>query len=341
MVALKSQQRLITGILKTVTDDINVSGLDRELWLGLQKACGLDEAALKSWHLEFERRAPDAHHEFLLSLGLSEKEAIQVRMLTKNMEDNNIRMVYFYELFEDLPRQGPGCREATLEALGMLGDLPPNPRVLDIGCGNGMQTLILAKKLQTKILAIDNHKPILDHLDPSAKQNNLNIETHELSMMDLPFDVGSFDLLWAEGAIFIIGLALGLKEFMTYLKPAGYLAFSEMCLLERDPPAEVQEYFNNVYPDIRTADEVSSLIVDSGYTLIGHFNLPDRALWNDYYTPMLERIKDLQVKNAGVSEAEAVYAECLAETDMFQRHSKSYGYTFFVVQKKEYPLNKG
>lgn len=33
-------------------------------------------------------------------------------------------MEYFYELFADLPRQGPGCRKATLRALGLLKDLP-------------------------------------------------------------------------------------------------------------------------------------------------------------------------------------------------------------------------
>jgi len=48
---------------------------------------------------------------------------------------------------------------------------------------------------------------------------------------------------------------------------------------------------------------------------------------------MLERLKGLQVKNAGVAEAEAVYADCEAEAEMFRRHSKSYGYTFFVLQK--------
>ena len=42
-------------------------------------------------------------------------------------------------------------------------------------------------------------------------------------------------------------------------------------------------------------------------------NLPDSAWWDDYYTPMLERMKELRFKNAGVAEAEAVYAHCEAE----------------------------
>ena len=47
---------------------------------------------------------------------------------------------------------------------------------------------------------------------------------------------------------------------------------------------------------------------------------------------MLARIQELKVKNAGIPEALAVYTECLTEAEMFRRHSKSYGYTFFVLQ---------
>ena len=105
-----------------------------------------------------------------------------------------MKMDYFYELFEDLPRQGPGCREATLRALALLKDLPSKPSVLDIGCGCGMQAQILARQLKTKILAIDNHKPMLDHLDRAATHQGLEIDTRELSMIDMPFGEESFNL---------------------------------------------------------------------------------------------------------------------------------------------------
>ena len=331
--ALKSQQRLIVGMLKTAAGGLEVSGLDRELWLSLQKACGLDETALKRWHIEFERRAPGAHHDFLMSLGLSEKEALQVRMLTKNVEDNTMRMKYFFELFEDLPRQGPGCRQGTLKALALLKDLPVKPNVLDIGCGCGMPTQILAQELKTKILAIDNHRPFLDHLDRTTAQKGLEIETRELSMIDMPFDEASFDLLWCEGAIFAIGLARGLKDFRNYLKLGGYLVFSEICWFVSDPPLEAKAFFDKVYADIKTLDEVRQMAVDNGYRVIESFKLPDSAWWDDYYTPMLEHIEVLKLKNAAIAEAEAVYAACDLEAEMFRRHSKSYGYVFFALQK--------
>jgi hypothetical protein len=93
-------------------------------------------------------------------------------------------------------------------------------------------------------------------------------------------------------------------------------------------------FFDNVYPDMKTVDEVRGMAVATGYSVVDSFNLPESAWWEDDYTPMIERMKELRVRNAGVAEAEAVYAHCETEIEMFRRHSKSYGYTFFVLQKR-------
>ncbi len=90
--------------------------------------------------------------------------------------------------------------------------------------------------------------------------------------------------------------------------------------------AGAKDYFDNVYPDIRTADEVVEMAVVSGYKVIDRFNLPDSAWWDNFYTPMLECMKELKSKNTGVAEAEALYTERETEVEMFRQHSKRYGY---------------
>jgi SAM-dependent methyltransferase len=204
--------------------------------------------------------------------------------------------------------------------------------VLDIGCGSGLQTLILAERLKTTITAIDNHRPVLERLKEAAELRRLNIAAQEASMFDLPFKQHSFDLIWAEGSIFVIGLERGLNEWRRYLKPGGYLAFSEMCWLEADPPQEIWDYFERVYPAMLSTQNCLSLANEQGYRVLEHFVLPVSAWWDDYYTPMLSRIKDLKVKNAGVPAAQAVYAECELEAEMHRRYNSSYGYVFFVLQ---------
>jgi ribosomal protein L11 methylase PrmA len=65
----------------------------------------------------------------------------------------------FFTLYRGLPRQGPGSDACTREALKRLPTLPASPRVVDVGCGSGRQTLVLAEALRTRILAVDLHRP--------------------------------------------------------------------------------------------------------------------------------------------------------------------------------------
>jgi 2-polyprenyl-3-methyl-5-hydroxy-6-metoxy-1,4-benzoquinol methylase len=54
---------------------------------------------------------------------------------------------FFYQVFEFLPRQGPGCTGATRKVWFCLPPLPDGAQVLDIGCGSGTQTRDLASAL--------------------------------------------------------------------------------------------------------------------------------------------------------------------------------------------------
>jgi hypothetical protein len=50
----------------------------------------------------------------------------------------------YFKIFEALPRQGPGDEAATKKAFQRLSGLPQSPAILDVGCGTGSQTLVLA-----------------------------------------------------------------------------------------------------------------------------------------------------------------------------------------------------
>jgi len=43
------------------------------------------KTAMKIWHAEFESRAPEAHYEFLLSLGIPESEVVSIREWSRYM----------------------------------------------------------------------------------------------------------------------------------------------------------------------------------------------------------------------------------------------------------------
>ena len=79
MRALQTQQHLLGRMLQVKSlDELPVS-IDKQAWIEMLRAAGMDDTAMRKWHVEFERRAPEAHHRFLLSLGISEDEALFIR----------------------------------------------------------------------------------------------------------------------------------------------------------------------------------------------------------------------------------------------------------------------
>ncbi|MCP3976184.1 MAG: MerR family transcriptional regulator [bacterium] len=79
---LKRQQRLIA----TLMPDGAVPGampLDKQSWIAILEATGLDEDGMRRWHVEFERLSPDGHREFLGSLGIEVDEIERIRAWSK------------------------------------------------------------------------------------------------------------------------------------------------------------------------------------------------------------------------------------------------------------------
>ena len=239
-----------------------------------------------------------------------------------------------FEIHKDLPREGPGNQESTARAFSMLTALPENPLILDIGCGPGKQTIDLAQLTDGKIVAVDTHKPYLDVLMERAGEQGLDdrIVAEHGDMFDLGYDEGSFDLIWAEGSIFIIGFQRGLVSWKHLLKERGYLAATELTWLKPDPPTEVVEYWNEEYPPMTTNEENLKVIRESGYEVVGHFALPESAWWDDYYSPEEKRIVFLREKYKDDEEAMAHIEYHQKEIDVYRRFSDYYGYVFYVCR---------
>ena len=49
------------------------------MWVKMLETAGMDDASMMKWHAEFEDRAPNAHDDFLLSLGIQKEEAQQIQ----------------------------------------------------------------------------------------------------------------------------------------------------------------------------------------------------------------------------------------------------------------------
>lgn len=76
---LKNKQRILTEMLKRLAADSAISVFDKNMWIDILRATGLDDEAMEKWHAEFEKRSPEGHHDFLLFLGIPENEVNSIR----------------------------------------------------------------------------------------------------------------------------------------------------------------------------------------------------------------------------------------------------------------------
>ncbi len=241
----------------------------------------------------------------------------------------------FWELHAGLSKQGPGSDASTARALALSGALPPAPRVLDLGCGTGRQTLALARLTGGHVTALDVWTPSLGALRDAAARAGLadRIETVQQSMGALDLGARTFDRVWCESAVYGVGFDIALRAWRPLLAPGGALALSELAWLGPPAPERVRSFWSAGYPAMRAHEANLRAIAAAGYALAGEFVLPD-ADWEDgYYAELARRIPALRAKHAQ-PEARAVLDEAEAEIAVFRERAGSFGYVFYVLRAR-------
>ncbi len=76
---LQCQQRSIVQILRQDQFQKEAGVLNKNRWVAIMKAAGLKEQDMHNWHVQFEKMEPEAHQEFLESLGIPAAEIEKIR----------------------------------------------------------------------------------------------------------------------------------------------------------------------------------------------------------------------------------------------------------------------
>lgn len=241
------------------------------------------------------------------------------------------------DLHHTTPRQGPGSSEQTRLAFDLTGlDREDTAlQIADIGCGCGAQTLDLAEYTRSSITAVDLFPEFLDRLKTSSRQQGLDdrINTQQASMEDLPFSPAQFDLLWSEGAIYIMGFAEGIKRWREYLRPGGWLAVSEISWITPERPAEISRHWESEYPGIDSISAKIRMLEQAGYVPSAHFILPPECWTIQYYQPLEASFTAFLERHPGDSSAcEVVEAE-KKEIRLYHEYRDYYSYVFYIARK--------
>lgn len=67
---LRNQQKVILNILENESAVKVTRLITKETWVSLLRAAGLDDEGMRNWHIEFEKTSPEAHQDFLESIGI-------------------------------------------------------------------------------------------------------------------------------------------------------------------------------------------------------------------------------------------------------------------------------
>jgi DNA-binding transcriptional MerR regulator len=76
---LRAQQRVVLSLLQSPSTERHARTLSKEGWTRMFRSIGLDDADMQRWHAHFERSMPEAHQDFLESLGLDAAEVRRIR----------------------------------------------------------------------------------------------------------------------------------------------------------------------------------------------------------------------------------------------------------------------
>lgn len=238
------------------------------------------------------------------------------------------------KFFENLDLLAPGDNTLTKDAFHRILPLPSKPKILDIGCGTGRSTLVLAEASpEASIEAIDAHQPFLDKCDAAAKERGFKIETRCLSMDRLADELedDTYDLIWSEGAAYHVGFENALRTWRDLLKPDGAMVVSELCWLSDDPPKEAETFWVEAYPQMVTVDETIARAKSAGFNVFDTITMPEEA-WDAYYGPLEARCTELE---ATADQRTAAYIHATRkELSIFKRFRGSYGYVMFLMRRK-------
>ena len=72
------------------------------------------------------------------------------------------------------------------------------------------------------------------------------------------------------------------------------------------------------------------IIQSAGYSVIGSFRLPDAGWWDQYYSPLTDRMDMLKGKYANNPDAQSIIQGLEREMEIHRKYSKEYGYSFFI-----------
>jgi arsenite methyltransferase len=144
------------------------------------------------------------------------------------------RLGYPAEVLDDMPAVAVEAF-AGVSNLAISAPIPDGARVLDLGCGAGLDSLILARRVGStgRVIGIDFSEAMLARARQAATASGLDVTFTRGDAEQLPLDGASVDVALVNG-IFNLNPARAaiFQELARVLRPDGFVYSAELVLQE-------------------------------------------------------------------------------------------------------------
>lgn len=171
-----------------------------------------------------------------------------------------------------------GIPESAIESFAgtgnpfSLGELRPGQRVVDVGAGAGLDSLIAAKKVGPygRVIGVDMTQAMLEKARRAAKEAGLkNVEFREGYAEGLPVEDGWADVVISNGVLILVPhKAAALEEMFRVLKAGGRLQIGDTILLQEAVPEGTKheiERWGARMPGALPPAELEATVVAAGF----------------------------------------------------------------------------
>ena len=254
-----------------------------------------------------------------------------------------------WEFKDKIRRQSPGSDKCTEFIAKKLKEISEKEKVtnkvasekikiLNIACGCGYETLVLAKNFNADIIALDASETYLNKLikmkELEDELKNIEITTMTENMEDIPLKSNSCDLIWCEGSINILGFKRALKLWKRLLKKDGYMVVSDYTLKTNHSYNESEDIIRTFYPEIKNLNENKALAKKLGYELVDTFTLGDDAWINEFITPILDAVNEMERKFSRKKAYLDYLDEIINSVDTIMQYREEIDFVFYIFKVK-------
>jgi SAM-dependent methyltransferase len=184
-------------------------------------------------------------------------------------------------LDESLDPRGP---DSLFDIVAELG-VAEGSSALDLGCGEGEQSLELARRFGFRVTGVD---PVARHIELAeaalgAEPEKLDVAFRQGFAEAIPVEDGSVDLMWCREVLVLIeSLETFFSECRRVLRPAGLMLLYQMFTGPQLTPAEANDLWESQVGFAASADAAN---VEAAFTFAG-FTVEQRidfgSEWGEY-----------------------------------------------------------